>query len=80
MIRPGIDRDNFTYLPRLWDPIDSRRFYRITKALNRFEFLFGCIRFDNCRNRPCRQENFRLAVTREVWSIINEGYRKLVKA
>ena len=54
MIRPGLDRDIFTYLPRLWDPIDSRPFYRIIIALNWFKFLFGCIRFDNYLNRPGR--------------------------
>ena len=34
MIRAGLDRDNFADLHRLWDPIDSRPFYRVTMALN----------------------------------------------
>ena len=34
MIRAGLDRDNFTDLHSLWDPIDSRPFYRVTMALN----------------------------------------------
>ena len=38
-IRAGYDRDNFTDLPRLWDCIDSRPFYRATMALNRFKFF-----------------------------------------
>ena len=50
MIRAGLDRDNFTDLHRLWDPIDSRPFYRVTMALNRFKFLLRCMRFDNYRN------------------------------
>ena len=44
MIRAGLDRDNFTDLHRLWDPIDSRPFYRVTMALNRFKFLLrACV-------------------------------------
>ena len=44
MIRAGLDRDNFTDLHRLWDPIDSRPFYRVTVALNRFKFLLrACV-------------------------------------
>ena len=39
MIRLGLDRINFIYLPRLWDPVDSRPFYRVTMALNRFKFF-----------------------------------------
>ena len=34
MIRAGLDRDNFTDLHRLWDPVDSRSFYRVIMALN----------------------------------------------
>ena len=34
IIRAGLDRDNFADLHRLWDPVDSRPFYRATMALN----------------------------------------------
>ena len=44
------DRDNFTDLHCLWNFIDSRPFYRVTMALNRFKFLLRCMRFDNYRN------------------------------
>ena len=47
MIGAGLDRDNFTDLHYLWDPIDSRPFSRVTMALNRFKFLLHCMRFDN---------------------------------
>ena len=57
MIRAGYDRDNFTDLPRLWNSIDSRPFYRVKMALNRFKFLLRCMRFDNYRNRPGGQRN-----------------------
>ena len=50
MIRAGLDRDNFTNLNNLWDPIDSRPFYRVTMALNRLKFLLRCMHFDNYRN------------------------------
>ena len=45
MIRAGLDGDNFTDLHRLCTPIDSRSFYRVTMALNRFKFLLRCMRF-----------------------------------
>ena len=73
MIRAGLDRDNFTDLLRLWDPVDSRPFYRVTMALNRFKFLLRCMRFDNYRNRPARQGNDRLAAIREVWETFNSN-------
>ena len=66
MIRAGLDRDNFTDLHRLWDPVDRRTFYRVTMASNRFKFLLRCMRFDNYRNRSARQGNDRLAAIREV--------------
>ena len=77
MIRAGLDRNNFTDLHRLWDPIDSRPFYRVTMALNRFKFLLRCMRFDNYCNRPARQRNDRLAATREVWETFNSNLRNI---
>ena len=66
MICAGLDKDNFTDSRRLWDPIDSRPFYRVTMALNlnRLKFLLRCMRFDNYRNRPARQADDRLAAIR----------------
>ena len=44
MIRAGLNRGNFADLRRLWDPIDSRSFYRVTIAMNRFKFLYvACV-------------------------------------
>ena len=54
MIRTGLDRDNFTNLHSLWDPIGRRPFYRVTMALNRFKFLLRCMNFDNYCNRLAR--------------------------
>ena len=73
MTRAGLDGYNFTDLRRLWDPTDSKQFYRITMALNPFKFLLRCLRFEYYRNRPGRQENDRLAAMREVWYMFNEG-------
>ena len=73
MIRADLDRDNFTDLHCLWNLIDSRPFYRVTMALNRFKFLLRCTRFDNYRNRTARQGNDRLAAIREVWEIFNSN-------
>ena len=50
MIPAGLDRDNFTDLRRLWDPLDCRPFYRVTISLNRFKFTLRGMHFDNCRN------------------------------
>ena len=77
MIPAGLDRDNFTDLRRWWDPIDSRPFYRVTLALNRFKFLLRCMRFDNYRNRPGRQADDRLAAIQEVWFIFNDNLRNI---
>ena len=72
-IRAGLDRDNFTDLHRLWDPVDSRPFYGVTMALNRFKFLLRCMRFDNYCNRPARQGNGRLAAIRKVLEAFNSN-------
>ena len=77
MIRAGLDKDNFTDLRRLLDPIDSRPFYRVTMALNRFKFLLRYMRFDNYRNRPGRQADDRLAAIRKAWSIFNDNLRNI---
>ena len=61
MICAGLDRNNFTDLSRLWDPFDSRPFYRVTMALYQFKFLLLCMRFDNYRNLPGRQADDSLA-------------------
>ena len=57
MIRARYNRDNFTDLPHLWDSIDSRPFYRVTLALNRFKFLLHCMCFDKYCNQLGRQRN-----------------------
>ena len=77
MIGAGLDRDNFTDLHYLWDPIDSRPFSRVTMALNRFKFLLHCMRFDNYRDRPARQRNDRLAAIPEVWETFNSNPRNI---
>ena len=77
MVRAGMDRDNFTDLHRLWDPIDSRPLYRVTVAMNRFKFVLRCMRFDNYRNQPARQGNDRLAAIQKVWETFNSNLRKI---
>ena len=77
MIRASLDRDNFTNFHCLWDLVDSRPFYRVTTALNRFKFLLRCMRFDNYRNRPARQRNDRLAAIGEVWKTFNSNLRNI---
>ena len=77
MIRAGLDKNNFTDLRRLCDPIDSRPFYLVTMPLNLFKFLLRCMRFNNYRNRPGRQADDRLAAIRKVWSIFNDNLRNI---
>ena len=77
MIGADSDRDNFTDLHCLWDPIDSRPFYRVTMALNWFKFLLHCMRFDNYRDGPARQRSDRLAAIPEVWETFNSNSRNI---
>ena len=46
-------------------------------SLNRFKFLFHCMRFDNYRNRLEREKNDRFAAIREVWEIFNSNLRNI---
>lgn len=77
IIRAGLDRDNFTSLDELWDPIDSRPFYRVVMSKNRFKFLLRTMRFDNYRNRLQRQQHDRMAAVTEVWDLFNNSLRQL---
>ena len=76
-IRTGLDRDNVTDLHRLWDSSESRPFYRVTMASNRFKLRLRCMRFDHYRNRPLRQINNGLAANREVWETFNKNLHNM---
>ena len=47
ILRVGRDRNNFSDLEALWQPSDSKAFYRNVMSSNRFKLLLRCLRFDN---------------------------------
>ena len=55
ILRAGSDRDNFTELDNLWQPEDSKPFYRAVMSLVRFKFLLRCLQFDNWHTREARK-------------------------
>ena len=66
LIYAGADRDNFTDIRDLWDPIEGKPLYKATMSINRFQFLLQALRFDNFLDRLVRQQNDRLAAIREI--------------
>lgn len=76
LLRAGLDRDNLTDLPELWNPKEGRPFYRAVTSLQRMQFFLRCIRFDNFRNRAQRQLVNRLAAISEVWDQFNSNLRR----
>lgn len=69
VLRAGVDRDNMSDLSRLWNPTDSRPFYRAAIGHTRFRQFLRCIRFDNIYTRAERQNNDKLAAIRDVWTL-----------
>lgn len=67
LLRAGVNRDNFTETNQLWNPTDSRPFYRATLGLTRFKQFLRCVRFDNVLTRAERQADDRLAAIKDVW-------------
>lgn len=76
LYRAGVDRDNFSDLPRLFHPMDSRPFYRAVLSVNRFQQFLRFIRFDNVLTRSQRQESDRLAAFSDIWIMFIAELRK----
>ena len=76
ILRAGSDRDNFTELDNLWQPQDSRPFYRAVMSLVRFKFLLRCLRFDNWHTREERKVDNKFAVVAEIWDIFLINLRR----
>lgn len=68
LISAGVDRDNFTAIEDLWNPVDSRPFYRIVMSYQRFKFFLRAVRFDNFRDRATRLSQDKLAAIRDFWN------------
>ena len=50
IISAGADRDNFTAVEELWNPVDSRPFYCAVMSCQHFKFFLRTLRFDNFCN------------------------------
>ena len=69
ILRAGSDRGNFTKLDNLWQPEDSKPFYRAVMSLIRFKFLVRCLQFDNWHTREEKKVHNKLAAVAEIWDI-----------
>lgn len=76
LLRAGVDRDNLSDINNLWNPVDSRPFYRATMGLDRFKQFLRCVRFDNIYTRAQRQANDRLAAISDIWLLFLGSLRQ----
>ncbi|GBP21878.1 PiggyBac transposable element-derived protein 4 [Eumeta japonica] len=63
----------------LFDTLRSAKTYKACMSAERFDFLLGCIRFDDKNTRRERRESDRLAPIRDVWEKFIENCKKLYK-
>ena len=75
ILRAGSDRDNFTELDNLWQPKDSKPFYRAFMSLVRFKFLLRCLQFDNWNTREEKKSTINL-LHAEIWDIFLINLRR----
>ena len=68
ILRAGSDRDNFTKLDNLWQPEDSKPFYRAVMSLVRFKFLLRYLQFDNWHTWKERNVHNKFAAVAEIWT------------
>ena len=76
IISAGADRDKFTAIEELWNPVDLRPFYRVVMSCQRFKFFLRTVRFDNFCNRDLRLQENRLAAINELWDELVENLKK----
>ena len=76
ILRAGSDRDNFAELDNLWQPEDSKPFYRAVMSLVRFKFLLRCLRFDNWHTREERKVHNKFVAVAEIWDIFLINLRR----
>ena len=76
ILRSGSDRGNFTERDNIWQPEDSKSFYRAVMSLVRFKFLFRCLRFDNWNTREERKVHSKFAAVAEIWDIFLINLRR----
>ena len=76
ILQAGNDRDNFTKLDNLWQPEDSKTFYRAVMSLVRFKFLLRSLQFDNWHTRKERKIHNKFAAIAEIWDIFLINLRR----
>ena len=76
ILRAESDRDNFTKLDNLWQPEDSKPFYRAVMFLVRFKFLLRCLQFDNWNTREERKVHNKFPAVVEIWDIFLISLRR----
>lgn len=76
IIRAGVDRDNMSGISALYNPTDSRPFFRCAISSNRLKLLLSHITFDNKVTRRDRQMTDKLAAVREFWDLFSLNLRK----
>ena len=76
LLRAGVDRDNYTVLDQLWNPTDSRPFYRAAMGIARFKQFLRCIRFDNIYSRTERRKTDCLAAISDIWNMFLSQIRQ----
>ena len=77
VLRAGRDRDNFSDLNDLWNPSDSRPFYRTLMPLNRLELLLRCLCVDNWHTRDERKRVDKFATISKIWHIFLRNARRV---
>ena len=69
ILRAGSEKDKFTELDNLWQPEDSKPFYRAVMYLVRFKFLLRYLRLDNWHTQKKRKVYNKFAAVAEIWNI-----------
>ena len=77
VLRAGRDRDNFSDLNDLWNPSDSRPFYRTVMPLNRLKLLLRCLRFDDWHTCDERKRVDKFAAVSKIWNIFLRNARRV---
>ena len=76
IIRAGADRDNLSSLNSLFDPKDSRPYYRCAMSYNRFKLFLRHATMDNKSTRRTRQADDKMAAVRDVWNLFQRNLLK----
>ena len=76
LLSARVDRDNFTSLDDLWNPVDSRPFYRVVMSCQRSKLFLLAVRCNNFRSRATRLPQDKLAAISELWQQFVSNLRR----